>query len=168
MEEFPIGQKFCLVIPALSHYLRIINYHTMKHQITAGWKGKMAFDAQLGDHHVLLDTTPELGGEDAGPRPKELMLVSLAGCTGMDVVSILAKMRVELKGFNVHVEADLTEEHPRHYTRMHIVYEFTGKDLPMDKLEKAVSLSQERYCGVSFMYRKAMELTHEIRVISEE
>lgn len=74
-------------------------------------------------------------------------------------------MRVELEGFNVSVEGDLTGEHPKQFTEMHVVYEFKGKDLPMDKLEKAVSLSEERYCGVSAMYRKAIGITSEIKII---
>jgi len=127
----------------------------------------MSFDAQLGDHHISLDALPELGGDDSGVRPKELMLVALAGCTGMDVVSILAKMRVELNGFNVQVQAEMTEEHPKHYTKIHIIYEFRGTDLPPDKLEKAISLSQDRYCGVSFMYKKIMDVTHEVRILTE-
>jgi putative redox protein len=92
------------------------------------------------------------------------MLLSLAGCTAMDVISILRKMRVELEDFNVEVQADQTTEHPKHYYKMHIIYTFKGKNLPMDKLEKAVNLSEERYCGVSHVYRKAMDITTEIRV----
>jgi putative redox protein len=92
------------------------------------------------------------------------MMVALAGCSGMDVVSILKKMRVEVKAFNVLVEGDLTEEHPKQYLKMHVIYEFKGRDLPMDKLEKAVDLSQEKYCGVSAMYRKAFGITSEIRI----
>ncbi|MFW5774371.1 MAG: OsmC family protein, partial [Tangfeifania sp.] len=93
-----------------------------------------------------------------------LMLAALAGCTGMDVVSILKKMRVDVKDFNVTVEGDLTEEHPKQFSKMHVIYEFKGKNLPMDKLRKAVNLSEERYCGVSATYRKAMEITSEIKV----
>jgi len=92
------------------------------------------------------------------------MLTSLIGCTGMDVISILKKMRVDVKDFKVHAEAELTEEHPKHFHKMHVTYEFWGKDLPMDKLKKAVNISEERYCGVSESYRKAMELTSEIVV----
>jgi putative redox protein len=73
-------------------------------------------------------------------------------------------MRVELDGFNVRVEADMTEEHPKQYSKMKVIYEFSGKNLPMDKLEKAVNLSEERYCGVSASYRKAMEISTEIVV----
>ncbi len=82
----------------------------------------------------------------------------------MDVVAILKKMRVDIEGLNVIVEGDLTEEHPKHFSRMHIIFEFTGKNLPVDKLQKAIDLSSEKYCGVSAVYRKAMELTSEIRI----
>jgi len=84
----------------------------------------------------------------------------------MDVISILKKMRVEVKSFNVKVIGDLTEEHPKRFQRMHVVYEFEGDDLPMDKLEKAVTLSEDRYCGVSAVYKDALEVTSEIRILS--
>ncbi len=134
----------------------------MQLTVDTEWISEMKFDSLVNGHHVIIDALPEGGGTDEGPRPKALMLTALAGCTGMDVISILKKMRVEPTGFNVEVTADSTEEHPRHYTHMHIKYKFKGIELPMEKLEKAVALSQERYCGVSFMFRKAMEITHEI------
>jgi putative redox protein len=136
-----------------------------KDSIKIDWLGNMAFNAQVHGHEIVLDAMEAGGGENRGPRPKALMMVALAGCTGMDVVSILRKMRVEVEGFSVHVEGDITEEHPKHFTAMHVVYAFKGKDLPMDKLEKAISLSEERYCGVSASYRKAMNVTTEIRIV---
>ena len=136
----------------------------MKHSVKTTWKGQMAFDSHVSGHHITMDASSELGGSDSGPRPKELMLSSIAGCTGMDVVSLLEKMRVEIKDFKILIEADLTEDHPKHYTKMHIIYVFYGKDLPSDKIQKAVELSQERYCGVSFMYKKAFEITYEIKI----
>ena len=136
----------------------------MKHTVDTSWKGEMLFDANVSGHHILLDALPAVGGGDQGARPKELMLAALAGCTGMDVVSILKKMRVEYKGLDIRVEADITEEHPKHYTHMHIIYSFTGDHLDMNQLKKAIELSQDRYCGVSFMYRKAMEVTYEIKI----
>ena len=138
----------------------------MKHNVITTWKENMMFDSLVSGHHVIMDASTDGGGENKGPRPKELMLTALAGCTGMDVVSILKKMRVELENFNVNIEANVTEGHPKHYDSMHIIYEFTGKDLPLDKLEKAVKLSQEQYCGVSYMYKKAMTVTFEIVVIA--
>ena len=129
---------------------------------------KMQFQTEVNGHTITIDADEKVGGEDQGPRPKPFMLVSLAGCTAMDVISILRKMRVELDDFNVEVQADQTDEHPKHYHKMHVVYSFEGQDLPMDKIKKAVNLSEERYCGVSAVYKKALELTSEIRVNGEK
>jgi len=126
------------------------------------------FDANVSGHHVMMDAPVSVGGEDKGARPKELMLAALAGCTGMDVVSILKKMHVPFTALNIEVNADMTEDHPRHYEKMHIIYRFTGKELLMEQLKKAVDLSQERYCGVSFVYKKAMEVSYEIQIIPGE
>lgn len=136
----------------------------MKETINVKWLDNMGFEADVKGAKIIIDANEEVGGKGLGPQPKPLMMVSIAGCTGMDVVSILKKMRVELDDFNIKVEGELTEEHPKHYTKMNIIYEFTGKNLPMNKIEKAVNLSQERYCGVSYNYRDAFELTHEIKV----
>jgi putative redox protein len=125
----------------------------------------MAFEVEVNNHKFIIDADEKVGGKDRGPRPKPLLLAGLGGCTGIDVISILRKMRVEPDYFNVSVSAEITEEHPRYYNKIHITYEFRGKDLPMDKLEKAVNLSQERYCGVSAMLSKAAELTHEIKIL---
>ncbi len=132
--------------------------------IHADWQSGMMFETELNGHKLIMDAAENVGGTNKGPRPKPLMLAALAGCTGMDVVSILGKMRVEVTKFRVWVEAQQTEEHPKHYAEIKLIYEFTGKDLPMDKLEKAVSLSEEHYCGVNAVYKKAMKVTYEIRV----
>ena len=136
-----------------------------KHTISARWLGNTAFEGLVTGHKIVIDNRKDQGGEDRGPSAKQLMLMSLAGCTGIDIVSILAKMRVELKDFNVIVEGEVTEEHPKHYTSMHVIFEFTGKDLPYDKLKRAVDLSEQKYCGVHAVYEKAMNLTSEIRII---
>ena len=140
----------------------------MSETIKTRWKGNMAFEWELNGHKVMIDATAKVGGENKGPQPKPFMLASLGGCTGMDVVSILKKMRVTdlLEDFNVEVSGELTDEHPKHYTSMHVSYIFTpkkGEELPMAKIEKAVNLSEERYCGVSEVYRKAnIKMTSEI------
>ena len=126
------------------------------------WDGAMGFETNLDGHKLKVDALPVVGGNDSGVRPKTLMLVALGGCTAMDVVSILKKMRVELTGFNVGVEANVTEEHPKHYDDMKIIYEFSGNNLDEAKLKKAIDLSMERYCGVSVVYRKAMPVNYEI------
>jgi putative redox protein len=137
-----------------------------KHQIKTNWKGGLQFDAEVNGHPLTIDGPPDAGGQDKGPRPKPLMLLALAGCTAMDVISMLKKMRVEVEDFQVDVEGELTEDLPTRYTRMKVIYQFRGKDLPMDKLEKAVTLSREKYCGVSYMYKAAgIEIDYEIKVV---
>lgn len=136
----------------------------MKDVINVRWTGDMAFEAVVGEHTILVDAKPEVGGKNSGPRPKPLMMVSLAGCTGMDVISILKKMKVEVTGFNVKVEGILTEEHPKQFTAMHLIYEFTGNNLPADKIKHAIELSQEKYCGVSATLKKVINLSYEIKI----
>lgn len=136
----------------------------MKDSINVKWAGGMAFEAELNEHKILLDAGPEVGGNNAGPRPKPMLMVSLAGCTGMDVISILRKMKVEVSDFNVKVEGTLTDEHPKYFTSLHMIYEFWGKELPEDKIKRAIELSQEKYCGVSATLKKVVQITYEIKL----
>ncbi|MBN2879413.1 MAG: OsmC family protein [Clostridia bacterium] len=136
----------------------------MKSSFSTKWVSDMAFETEISGHKILMDASEDVGGHDQGPRPKPLIIAALTGCTGMDVVSILKKMRVEIESFNMSVETEMTEEHPKTYSKIHMVYEFTGKDLDPAKIEKAVSLSQDRYCGVSELLKKGLELTYEIKI----
>jgi putative redox protein len=138
----------------------------MGYQVKTIWKEKMAFNSQIDTHTVRMDTSPPMG-DDSGPSPKKLLLASLAGCTGMDVVSLLKKMRVEITGFDIDIEADLTEEHPKVFSEIRMVYRFHGKDMNQAKVEKAVNLSQERYCGVSEMLRKNSPISYRIEYVKE-
>ena len=137
-----------------------------REEVNTRWIDKMAFETEINGHKIIMDADSDVGGEDSGPRPKPFMLAALGGCTAMDVISILKKMRVEVKNLNVKVEGELTEEHPKRFYKMHVTYEVEGDDLPMDKIKKAVSLSEERYCGVSAVYKEVMEITSEIVVTS--
>ena len=134
-------------------------------RVVTSWMEDMAFDSEVNGHHIILDAEEKFGGKDRGPRPKLLTLTSLTGCTGMDVISILNKMRVKVESFRVIADAEAASEHPKVFTKIHLIYEFKGKDLPMDKLEKAVTLSQDRYCSVSAMLKKVLDLTYEIKVV---
>lgn len=136
----------------------------MAETVNIKWIEGMSFEAEVNDFKITLDATPAVGGQNKGPRPKPLTLVSLGGCTGMDVISILNKMRVAPDYFNVKISGEMTDEHPKYYHKIFIKYIFRGKDLPIAKLEKAVSLSQDRYCGVSEMLRAKSEIIHEIVV----
>ncbi len=137
----------------------------MKHIVDLNWKQNLAFESNIDGHQLIIDGPKEIGGDDLGPRPKKLMLAALAGCTGIDVVSILKKMKIVPDYFNVTVEGDLTEEHPKKYHKMKIIYQFKGNDLPLEKLERAVQLSEEKYCGVSAVYKEVMDIETEIKIL---
>ena len=130
------------------------------------WKNKMAFDSQIDTHTIRMDTTAP-DGDDTGASPKKLLLASLAGCTGMDVVSLLKKMRVEITNLEMDIEADLTEEHPIVFSEIRLIYRFYGTNLNKGKVEKAVQLSQEKYCGVSEMLRKNSPINYSIQYADE-
>ena len=123
----------------------------------------MAFDHQLVNHVVRTDTVEPLG-DDSGASPKRLLLAGLAGCSGIDVVSMLDKMRVKFDSLEIDVEADLTDEHPKVYSHIRMVFRFTGEKLKLDKIERAVELSLTKYCGVSAMLRKNCPIDYEIVV----
>jgi putative redox protein len=138
----------------------------MKHNVNTKWNGKMQFDSVVNGHHITIDLSKEGGGDDKGPRPKPLMLAALAGCTGIDTISILTKMRVEVDEFHVDIEGDTSDEVPNPYVKIHIVYKFRIKNPEMDKIEKAVSMSMDRYCGVMDVYRRAgIDISHEIKIL---
>ena len=126
------------------------------------WQGQMRFVGK-GETAatVALDAPLAAGGEAGGFRPKELLLSGLAGCTAMDVISILRKMRCEPVAFRVEVNAEVSSEHPKVFTAFHITYYIRG-DVPADKLKKAIELSQERYCGVTTMFRHFATVSHEV------
>jgi putative redox protein len=134
----------------------------MKETITTKWLSDLAFEAEVDGHKIYMDSSMEHGGKNTGPRPKPLMMVALAGCTGMDVASILKKMKVNYEDFSVEVEGDVTEDHPKRFEGMKVIYRLKGKNISRKYVEKAVNLSITRYCGVSANYVKAFPITHEI------
>jgi putative redox protein len=131
--------------------------------ITTVWKENMLFESDNpSGHSVLIDTSSENGGENKGLGPKALMLSSLAGCSGLDVVSLLKKMRAEVADFKMVVHAELTEEHPKYYHKVAVEYHFYGSNLQEDKINKAVKLSIDQYCGVMEMFRQFAKVTTEV------
>lgn len=130
------------------------------------WQEGMTFEGEVNGHKLIIDADDSVGGKDKGPRPKPLMLLALAGCTAMDVVSILNKMRMAYDDFSIDVVSNKTEEHPTVYTDFKIIYKFKGKDLDLEKIKKSIELSQDRYCGVSAMYRSIGPVNFEI--VTEE
>lgn len=131
----------------------------MTNHITTTWLGGMAFESNNpSGHNLKIDAGPDDGGEGAGLRPKALMLSALAGCSGLDVASLIKKMKLEVDDFKIDTIANLTEEHPKYYDAVTIEYHFTGSNLNEEKLKKAVDLSVEKYCGVMEMFRRFAQL----------
>ena len=112
------------------------------------------------NHWVMMDGAEEFGGSRAASGPMELLLISLGGCTAFDVASILRKKRVKLEGFEVRLKAERATEAPKVLTKIHIEYVFRGENIPKQDVERAIELSQTKYCSVSAMLKKAAELTH--------
>lgn len=128
--------------------------------------GGMRFDAETGSgHRLTLDTTDIAGGGSAGPTPMELLLVALAGCTGMDVISILRKMRQDVTGYDVRVHGTQVDEHPRIYAEITVEHTVTGRNLNPDLVQRAVELSAERYCPVGATIHSATPITHVVRIV---
>lgn len=134
------------------------------HSIKTIWKESNVFSTDIDGHDITIDLGEDQGGQNKGPRPKKLLLASATGCTGLDVIEMLRKMRVEVKSFNIYIDAELTDEHPKQYSSMKVVYEFEGEDLPEKKIERAVKLSFDNYCGVLAMYKSAVPITYEVKI----
>jgi putative redox protein len=128
------------------------------------WKDAMGFEAELDGFHFMIDADKSVGGQERGPSPKGLTAVSLAGCTAMDVISILKKMKVQPAYFEVATENVIAEDHPKKFLEIVVKYIFKGTDLPVDKLKKAVDLSKDKYCGVMATLKPGVIISHEIHV----
>lgn len=137
----------------------------MTNKIVVNWKEDMLFESVAKEGSVLIEASEDVGGKGRGLRPKAMMLSALAGCTAMDVASLLKKMRAEVADFKIEAEAHLTDEHPKYYDEVVVRYYFYGGDFKKDKIEKAVKLSVERYCGVMEMFRKFSKVSTEINYI---
>jgi putative redox protein len=129
------------------------------------WENDMAFTGSTdGRFTVRMDASEEVGGHDSGFRPTDLLVIGLAGCTGMDVISILKKKRQEVTSFQVLVNAQKAEEHPKVFTQIQIEYVVTGKNVDPLAVERAVELSETRYCPSIAMLGKTAEITHKITI----
>lgn len=117
------------------------------------------------NHWVMMDGPAAFGGSDGAIRPKELLLLALGGCTGSDVVTILEKKRLKIEDFEINLTAEMQEEHPQVYTKINIEYVFKGKNIPEKDVERAIELSQTKYCSVTAMLQKAIEITHSFRIV---
>ncbi|MCE7914486.1 MAG: OsmC family protein [Nitrosomonas sp. PRO4] len=137
----------------------------MKTRIT--WKGSVSFLAESGSgHSVLMDGAPEAGGQNLGPRPMEMMLIGLGGCTSFDVVHILKKGRQDIKDCVVEIEAERAPVNPKVFTHIHLHFIITGNNLSAQQVERAITLSSEKYCSASIMLKNTVKITHDFEIVN--
>ncbi|XCF06401.1 OsmC family protein [Tamlana crocina] len=131
----------------------------MSVKVSTKWLGEMRFEStNPSGLNLFIDAGEENGGKGEGYRPKALMLSGLAGCSGIDVAALIKKMKLEVDDFSIEIEANLTEEHPKYYDKVAMHFHFYGENLSEKKLQRAVDLSIEKYCGVMEMFRQFSEL----------
>jgi len=132
------------------------------------WVEDMTFLATSGSGHaVVMDSAPELGGSNLGPRPMEMLLMGAGGCTAIDVVHILKKGRHAVSGCAVELDAQRAESDPKVFTRIHFRFSVRGNGLKPEAVERAIKLSAEKYCSASIMLAKTAQLTHDFEIIEE-
>ena len=134
---------------------------------TVKWIDGAAFVGESGSGHAMvIDGAPEAGGRNIGPRPMEMMLIGLGGCSAFDVVLILRKSRQAVTDCRVELEAERADTAPRVFTRIRMVFVVSGKELRESAVRRAVDLSAEKYCSATAMLRASVEITHEYRIES--
>ena len=130
------------------------------------WKGNVSFLAEPGSgHQVLMDGAPEAGGQNQGPRPMEMILMGLGGCTTFDVIFILKKARQDVTDCVVDIEAQRAETDPKVFTHIHLHFILTGNNLNPQQVERAINLSDEKYCSASIMLKPTVDITHDYEII---
>jgi len=143
----------------------------MKETVDTSWLGNMVFESDIDGYKIRLDADDKYGGTHQGPRPKHLILSALGGCTAMDVVSILSKKQLSIKDFNISVTGDLTDDYPRYYKTIHVIFTIKGDNFENNeevfvKVNRAVQLSWEKYCTVSAILNKSSEMSYEIILLN--
>ena len=134
--------------------------------ISVNWiDGMLMVGKSHSGHSITMDGPPEIGGENLGVRPMEMLLLGVAGCTMIDVVTTLKKMRQELTHCETKVNAERADDHPKVFTDIHIQFIIKGKGLDSKKVEKAITLSAEKYCSASIMLGKTASITHDFEIV---
>jgi len=135
--------------------------------INIKWQGGMAFEGTTeSGHSVLMDAAPEVGGENKGARPMEMVLLGLGGCTSIDVIMMLQKAKQAGEDCQVEIRSERSDSIPKVFTKIHVHFKITGQDLNPKKVERAVNLSAEKYCSVSKMLEASVEMSHDFEIIT--
>jgi putative redox protein len=128
------------------------------------WHSGQQFKGMSDQHQIAIDTSVSSGGTDTGMNPKQLLLASVCGCTGMDIIGMLEKMRVPFTRLEISADAEQTTDHPKVFISIHLTYRCDVSEADKDKLMKAIELSQTRYCGVSIMLKKHCPVTYQVEL----
>jgi len=135
--------------------------------INIKWQGGMAFEGTTeSGHSVLMDAAPEVGGENKGARPMEMVLLGLGGCTSIDVIMMLQKAKQAVEDCQVEIRSERSDSIPKVFTKIHVHFKITGQDLNPKKVEREVNLSAEKYCSVSKMLEASVEMSHDFEIIT--
>jgi len=133
------------------------------------WLGGRAFEGTPDSgHSVIMDSSPDFGGEDRGVRPMELLMLGMGGCTSIDVMNILEKSRQDVTACIAEISAERAETEPKVFVRMHVHFKVTGRNLDAQRVQRAISLSAEKYCSASIMLGKTAEITHDFELIEAD
>lgn len=127
-------------------------------------RGLQFVGTAMSNHAIVADTSPDVGGFNAGPTPVELVLIAQGACTGMDVVSILQKKRVEFDDLEINVEAETPQEHPKYLKKIRLIYKIWGANIPGDALKRAIELSLDKYCTVANSLKGRAEISYEYHI----
>ena len=134
--------------------------------ISVNWvDGMLMVGKSHSGHSITMDGPPEIGGNNLGVRPMEMLLLGVAGCTMIDVVTTLKKMRQDLTNCETKLSAERADEHPKVFTDIHIQFIVKGQDLDPKKVEKAITLSAEKYCSASIMLGETASITHDFEIV---
>jgi putative redox protein len=139
----------------------------MKETVDTNWLGNMAFESDIEGFKIKFDADEKNGGTQRGPRPKPVLLGALAGCTGMDIVSILAKKKVPVESFRISISGEIRDEYPKYYEKIHLLFELTGSGFEnnpdvLAKVKRAIQLSRDNYCAISAMLKNSCEMSEEV------
>jgi len=132
------------------------------HSVSTKWTGKMHFESLVNDHIIHMDKLQQHGGDNTGPRPKPLMLSAVAGCIGMEIAGIMEKMRLKIETLEIDVTGELTNDHPKMYKEVHITFKIKSAASDKEKIDRAIHLAVDKYCGVVAMFRQFANVTTEV------
>lgn len=135
-------------------------------KVKVDWKNNLKFNAKgESGHDMPLDASESSGGDDSAARPMEMLLAGLGGCTSIDVVLILNKMKADIRDFSVDIEAEREEEHPKRFKKIHLNYYIKGKNLDEKKVKKAINLSENKYCSASASLNAEISSSYDIDLV---